>query len=411
MAALKDGKKLTRRNFLKRTTAGIFGSGVLVNAGKYFQVKGGKSPAKDVEMKYRTLGRSGLKVSEIGMGTWEAPNENVMSYAIDKGINYIDTAPEYKEGEEERMVGRVVKNRRDKVVIASKFFTTSKSTKQETMNFLEATLKRMQTDYLDVMIIYQVGEILPRRGITKGIERLKNENVIEMVNQAKKDGKVRAFGVSSHGGDLAGYMNYAVDSGNFDMIMIKYNFMTFPEEEKITKKAKENNVGSVAFKVVGGAYDQKIKGYENSRTPEFRRAAIKWVLSNPNITTLVIRMPTFDEVDNCLKSLSEKMGYNDRKILERYASAVKPYFCRWCGTCTQACPYSVAVPTIQRYLMYYTNFNHQGTAVQKYANLLPEQRAYKCFECSAPCEKICPNNIPIKEILTQAHKTLKSDIT
>lgn len=411
MGALKNSKKFTRRSFLKRTTLGIFGSGVLVNTGKYFRVKGEKFPAKDVEMKYRILGRSGLKVSEIGMGTWEAPNENVMSYAIDKGINYIDTAPEYKEGEEERMIGRVVKSRRDKVVIASKIFTTSKSTKQETMKFIEAILKRMQTDYIDIIMIYQVGEILPRRGITKGIERLKNENVIETINQAKKDGKVRALGVSSHGGELTGYMNYAIDSGNFDMIMIKYNFMTFPEEEKITKKAKEKNVGSVAFKVVGGAYDQKIKGYENSRTPEFRRAAIKWVLSNPNITTLVIRMPTFDEVDNCLKSLSEKMGYNERRMLERYASAVKPYFCRWCGTCTQTCPYFVAIPTIQRYLMYYTNFNHRSTAMQKYANLLHEQRAYQCFECSAPCERICPNNIPIKEILTEAHRTLKSNIT
>lgn len=408
MKSLKNSKKLTRRNFLKRTTAGIFGSGVLVNTGKYFQVKEEKSPLKDVEMKYRILGRSGLKVSEIGMGTWEAPNENVMSYAIDKGINYIDTAPEYREGEEERMVGRVVKNRRDKVVIASKIFTTSKSTKQETMKFIEAILKRMQTDYIDIIMIYQVGEILPRRGITKGIERLKNENVIEAINQAKKDGKIRALGVSSHGGDLTGYMNYAVDSGNFDMIMIKYNFMTFPEEEKVIKKAKEKNVGSVAFKVVGGAYDQKIKGYENSRTPEFRRAAIKWVLSNPNITTLVIRMPTFEEVDNCLKSLSEKMGYNDKKMLERYASAVKPYFCRWCGTCTQTCPYSVAIPTIQRYLMYYTNFGHKKEAVEKYADLLPEERADYCFDCDSPCEKMCPNNIPIKEILTEAHKTLSS---
>ena len=132
--------------------------------------------------------------------------------------------------------------------------------------------------------------------------------------------------------------------------------MAFPEEKELLKKAKQKNVGTVAMKVVGGAYDQKIKGYEKSRTPEFRRAAIRWVLSNPDITNLVIRMPTFEEVDNCIKALDEKYGYNDRILLEKYALSVKPYYCRWCSTYTQACPYGVSIPDIQRYLMYFTNF-------------------------------------------------------
>jgi len=103
------------------------------------------------------------------------------------------------------------------------------------------------------------------------------------------------------------------------------------------------------------------------------------------------------------------MGYKDMKMLEKYASAVKPYYCRWCNTCSQACPYTVAIPTIQRYFMYYTNFMHKKEAVKKYADLFPEQRAEQCSGCDAPCENICPNNIPIREILTEAHKTLSSN--
>ena len=127
----KNNIKLTRRNFIKKTS--LFGTGIYINSGKYFQVKKFQSSADDLKMKYRILGRSGLKVSEVGLGTWEAPNENVLSYALDKGINYIDTAPEYKNGEEERMVGKAVKNRREKAIIATKIFTN-----HEQVQLLEA---------------------------------------------------------------------------------------------------------------------------------------------------------------------------------------------------------------------------------------------------------------------------------
>ena len=218
-----ESKNITRRNFIKKT--GIFGSGVIT--AKYLNLGPGKSSPIDTKMKYRILGKSDIKVSEIGLGTWEAPNANVLDYALDQGINYIDTAPEYKQGEEERMVGKAVKGKRDKVVIASKIFTTHESTKKETMKFIEGILKRIQSEYVDVLMMYQLGSIIPKHGLIKGKEmaRLKNENVIEALQQAKKDGKARAIGITSHGGDLAGYMNYTVDSGIFDMIMMKYNFM------------------------------------------------------------------------------------------------------------------------------------------------------------------------------------------
>ena len=396
-----NDKKLTRRKFLKTS---IVGSGILIQCGK----KSGKvaKDSKDLTVKYRTLGRTGIKVSEIGLGTWHSPNESVLNYAIERGLNYIDTAPEYKQGEEERMVGKVVKNKRGKVVLISKIFTTHKSTQKETMAFIEGTMERMQTDYLDIVYIYQVGEILPRHGLTKGIERMQNENVIEALRKAKKEGKIRGFGLSSHGGDLAGYMNYAIDSGIYDVIMMKYNFMVFPQQEEILKKAGKNNVGAVAFKIAGGAADQKIEGHENSRTPEFRRAAIKWTLSNKNVSTCLMRMPTFEEVDNCITALNESFGYNDKKMLHKYASAIEPYSCRWCGECTDACPHTVAIPQIQRYMMYHTNFRHKQAAVFHYGELLPEQQASPCAGCSAPCEGHCPNNIPIKQTLTEAHKTL-----
>ncbi len=406
MKTIKKTKKLSRRKFLKKTTTGILGAGVFINTGKYFQTKGEKPSIKDVQVKQRILGRTGIKVSEVGLGTWEAPNENVISYAIERGFNYFDTAPEYKEGEEEKMVGRVVKNIRDKVIIASKILTTHTSTKTETMKMIEDVLKRLQSDYVDIILIYMAGEIIPKFGLTKGIERLKNDNVHEAMNQAKKEGKIRALGVSAHGGDLIRNMNYAIDCGKFDMIMVKYNFMSFPEEGKLLKKAKDNNVGSVTFKLAAGAYDQKIEGYKNSRTPEFRRATIKWVISNKDISTCIVRMPTFQEVDNVLLALSEKMSYKDMEMLDKYSSLVRPYYCRWCDTCSQGCPYGIAIPIIQRYLMYYTNFGHKESAIYKYNELLQEQRADKCNGCNAPCELLCPNKIPIKEVLTEAHKTL-----
>ena len=201
-------------------------------------------------------------------------------------------------------------------------------------------------------------------------------------------------------------MDYAIDSGHFDMAMLKYNFMAFPKEKELLRRAKRKGVGTVAMKITGGAYDEKVKGYEKSKTPEFRRAAIKWVLSNPDITNLVIRMPTFEEVDNCMQALDEDFGYYDKSLIEEYAGAVKPYYCRWCGRCRRACPRGVLIPDIHRYLMYFTNYEFKKEAVEKYAGLNPEQRAGGCFGCDAPCEKICPHNIPIKEMLIRADNLL-----
>jgi len=84
MKSPKNNNKLTRRNFIKKS---LFGTGVLINTGKYFQVKGKNIVSKDFKMKYRILGKSGLKVSEIGLGRIEMQGENVLDYALDRGIN------------------------------------------------------------------------------------------------------------------------------------------------------------------------------------------------------------------------------------------------------------------------------------------------------------------------------------
>ena len=311
MKPSENNKQISRRNFIK---TGLASSGIFINTGTYSKAEREKTSVKDIEMRYRILGRTGIKVSEIGMGTWGAPNENVVHYALERGFNYFDTAPNYKQGVEERLIGKVVKGRRDKVVIASKMQTTYKSTKEDTMRFIEGSLKRLKSDYIDVMMIYSIGQKSPRYGKKIGIERLNNENVIEAAIQAKKEGKIRAFGASSHGKDLISNMNYAIDSGNYDMIMVKYNFMALPEEEKLIKNAKQNNVGFVAMKIPGyvaGVYSKGGNAFKLSKTPEFRRAAIKRALSNPDITNCIMRMSTFEEVDNCLKALDEKMGYKD----------------------------------------------------------------------------------------------------
>ena len=99
MKSKKSNEKLTRRNFIK---TGLFGTGVLINTGKYFQVKGKNADTRDIKMKYRILGRTGLKVSEIGLGRLEMQNENTLEYALDRGINYIDTPHEYLPGEDQR---------------------------------------------------------------------------------------------------------------------------------------------------------------------------------------------------------------------------------------------------------------------------------------------------------------------
>ena len=199
---IKD--KFSRRDFIKAGTAGVIAASIEGINPQDVQAAKWKS---GTEMRYRTLGsRTGLKVSEIGFGGYAVDDPEIIHYALDRGINYIDTAWDYRGGKSEETIGKALKGKRDKVVLTTKWHPWSDTSKRQMMDMIDTSLRRLQTDYVDCLLVHQVG----KASGGESIERLVNPDLYEAYEQAKRQGKVRFTGVSAHDGDLIEVMDWVI---------------------------------------------------------------------------------------------------------------------------------------------------------------------------------------------------------
>ena len=135
-------------------------------------------------------------------------------HAYDRGINYFDSADTYSGGESETVIGNALKGKRDKVYLTSKTMAGATDSKATIMESLEGSLKRLQTDHIDVYFNHAINDI----------NRIKNPEWHEFTDAAKKQGKIRFAGMSGHAGNLIECLDWGIDSGRFDVILCAYNF-------------------------------------------------------------------------------------------------------------------------------------------------------------------------------------------
>ncbi len=217
-----DESAINRRDFIKigvagAATIGLSGVGGLLNA-----AEPAAAPA------YRTLGRTGLKVTTLSFGAMLTPEPEVIRAGFDMGINYVDTARRYLNGRSEDIVSKALQGIRDKVYIATKTKRES-TTKDEVMKDIETSLKELKTDHIDVIQLH---------GLENGKQVL-NAEAREAYVKAKEQGKVRFFGVSTHT-NMADIVNAVVDDPDkfFDTVLVQYNFNSDPAVKQALAKAK-----------------------------------------------------------------------------------------------------------------------------------------------------------------------------
>ena len=303
--AEKPDRLMTRKDFIKITSAGLLGAGLLGKSSALL----GKSPEKQIERKpeHRALGKTGIKVTALGYGASHVTEPSLIKRAIDLGINFIDTRGDYSRGENEVMIGKVIKGIRQKVILQSKIRIRVKASgealytpemrkrlrlKMETS--LNQSLKDLQTEYIDVMLIHGI----------KTPDIINHETVKEFLMEAKKSGKIRACGFSSHANQVE-LVRWANRSNFYDVIMVPYNHkgsyvhsrrgyynewdQTALEEE--FKTAEKNGVGIVAMKTCsGGPYCPDGVGQ-----PTFKNA-LEWILSHSFISTMAVAMGNFKQI-------------------------------------------------------------------------------------------------------------------
>ncbi len=392
---------MKRREFIKSSAlAAAFIASKPLNA----KSKTIKSTVKS----YREIGKTGLKMSDISFGTGGLPSSSLILRAIDRGINYFDTAPDY--GPAEKYIGHAMKNiQRDKIIIASKFCRHKfypghlplKSKKEDYIHAVNDSLKTLKTDYIDICFVHAIGEM--SKNMEKEKRRLLNNEMLSAVEILKKDGKIKFLGVSSHGPDnMENLLLEAVRSGHFDLIMAAFNFMKFPNIPHVIKEAKNKGVGVIAMKTLAGAKDMNL----DTGGDEFAPAAFKWVLKHSEVNGLVVTIKTVSDLNRYLSASGESFTKTDKRILDTYSKIFTKEYCRTgCNECESSCPYDVQVASILRYKMYFDEYSMEKNAMSSYANL--KVKANDCLDCKGIfCVNSCPYGLSVKDMMCDAHDKL-----
>jgi len=353
---------------------------------------------------YRRLGRTGAFVSDISLGSGSSTGGRqtleVAREAIERGINYFDTAPDYSEAGSENRLGLAMKGQRDKMFVATKFCLPEGHLGPGTsvaayMRAVEGSLARLQTDWVDLVHIHSCNSV----------ERLLDENVHEAFDRLKQQGKVRFLGVSTHSPDLETVANAAIDSDRFDVMMLAYHFGAWPSLSQIIDRAAARDIGVVGMKVLRGAQHRFLDWSPDERD-SFTQASFKWVLSNPSVSCLVISLWETGQLDEFLYASGQALRPQDLAVLDRYSELTTDSYCRpHCGACLDRCPEALPIHEILRHRMYFEQFGAQREAMKLYASL--DRQADVCTGCSAPCTNACPTGVAIPERMRGAHALLE----
>jgi predicted aldo/keto reductase-like oxidoreductase len=340
--------------------------------------------------------------------------EDLVRHAFDLGINYFDTAESYRDGESEETLGNALRGKRDKVFLTSKMMTGPDTGKQKMMQALEGSLRRFRTDHVDVYFNHAVNDVAV----------LKNPEWYEFTDEAKRQGKIRFSGMSGHAGHLTECLDYALDSGKFDVILCAYNFgqdpkfyqrflggfdliARQPDLPRVIEKAKQRGVGVVVMKTLMGARLNDMRPYERDRAT-FAQAAFRWVLSNHNVDGVVVSMTSRESIDEYLgASGSRVVRGEDLPLLERYAHVNGRSYCKHaCNACEDSCPAGVAIADVMRTRMYAVDYGDLRMARDEYAMIA--RNAEACLTCTAkPCASACPHGLKVDTLTAPTHHLLK----
>jgi predicted aldo/keto reductase-like oxidoreductase len=352
---------------------------------------------------HRRLGRTGWKISDIVLGSGRVKGEKgveVVRSALDRGVTYVDTAPDYSATGSEEAVGEALEGRRGDVFLATKFCTPwghlgTGTPVAEYKAVIEASLKRLRTDYVDLVHIHACDDV----------DRLMDPNVHEAFDRLKEEGKVRFLGSSSHTPNLQQVAQTAIDSGRFDVMMLAYHHGIWPQLGELIQRARrEQDMGVVAMKTLKGAKHTQLAGFEE-QADSYAQAALRWVLSNPDVSAAIISFFEHQHVDEYLRASGGGLGPEDVALLGEYDRRIAGTYCApHCGACLSSCPADVPIHDVLRHRMYFEDYGNEKEAMRLYSRL--ERDASACTGCSAPCLGSCPLGLPIQERLEGAHDLL-----
>lgn len=381
---------MNRRDFLK---FGVIGTTSALMSWEGEAAAAQKKPAGSFsfpEPVYRTLGRTGLKITVVSFGAMLTPEPEVIRVALDHGVNYIDTARSYGGGRNEEVVAKAIKGIRNRVTVATKIEWRAR-TKGDMIRSVETSLRTLETDTIDVIQLHSLSSR----------ERIFEPEMRETLLALRKQGKVRFFGVTTHTNE-ADVVNALVDDPDrfFDMALVKYNFRSGEDTKQAIARAARAGIGIVAMKTQAGGYKTDALGPISPH-----QAALKWALSDRNVTAAIPGMRDMAELREDIAVMGMRLTLADGLILRCYGAATASRYCHLCGLCEESCPRGVAISVVNRSLMYAEAYRNAELARDTYGEIPSSASASACTDCGH-CVARCANGLDISAKMAQARETL-----
>jgi aryl-alcohol dehydrogenase-like predicted oxidoreductase len=373
---------LDRRSFLKTGLAGVAGAGALSTMPSTLRGRDRQGTAGKPVV--RPLGKTGLALPVVSMGVMNSNNDNLIRAALDGGIVHLDTAHGYQRGTNEGAIGQVLKGRRrDSFVIATKVpgeprdrqGNFSFETKAEAfLDKVNLSLERLGLEYVDILYLHNV----------QTRESVLFEPLLKALDEVKKSGKARFIGVSTHSNEH-GVIRAALEGKVHDVVLLGYNFRktNLAEIDAAMADGVKAGLGFVAMKTLaGGFWDRERKEPINTK------AALKWALQNPNITTAIPGMTAFDQLEQNLAVMTDiALTAQEKTDLKLGQTDAPPgLYCQGCQECVSQCPRELPLPDLMRSYMYAYGYKNLGAAYDLVASLgVGQNPCLGCGRCSVRC--------------------------
>lgn len=432
---------INRRKFISRSmtatvAAGVAGSSGIVSAQTAPPPAPAQAPTANRIRQFRTLGRTGFKVSDISSGYCN--NTAVLKAIFAAGVNYIDTAESYGN---QRAIGQALQGvERKSLFITSKLELTTEVSKENFLKRFTKCLEELQTDYIDCLMMHmpEKAELLASPGFHQAMEQL------------KKEGKLHFVGISHHGPNwfrapeetMEKVLLAAAVDGRFDVYLMAYNFLQREAGQKVLDVCATKNIGVTLMKVnpagkyqglkdrvealkkegkevdplyleglerfgkMAGEAESFSKEHKLTSPQELGDAAIRFVLDAPAVHTVCCSMRSFEDVQRFVGLSGTTLSAVEAGKLAAYGRGPGRLYCRHaCAVCEPSCPRGVPVNTIMRYHHYYAAQGREKWAMVQYAGL-GTVNAETCRNCPGHCERACPHNVPVQGMLALAHHRL-----
>jgi uncharacterized protein len=343
------------------------------------------------KLAFRTLGKTGLKVTTVGYGCMITSDGSVIERAADMGITYFDTARGYSQGNNEKMVGAALGAKRKNIVLSSKSHTR---TADGALKDLDTSLRELGTDHLDIWYLHAVGKP----------DEITDELLAAQL-KAKQDGKIRFTGVSCHSGHKE-VVTAALEKWKTEVLLLSYNFtMDNAVMAPLIESAAKAGVGVVGMKVMAGRLRE---GKDDKTIATLKRdgariAALKWVINNKNVGTTIPSITDMEQLEENFRAMRETFETKDKEVLAAHLEQIGPLYCRSCGTCRDVCPKGLPVSDVLRYLTYAEGYGEFSLARDSFNTLSPEHAAVRCSDCTE-CAIQCPNGVRVPERLIRAQE-------